>query len=55
MKALSLFLDRISNWKVLLVVIAIYISFPAYFLKNAEQRMTFEKSIQASERHGSDD
>jgi Protein of unknown function (DUF760) len=26
-----------------------------YFLKNAEQRMTFEKSIEASERHGSDD
>ena len=26
-----------------------------YFLRNAEQRMTFEKSIQASERHGSDD
>ncbi|MEO6860102.1 MAG: DUF760 domain-containing protein [Microcoleus sp.] len=26
-----------------------------YFLKNAEQRMTFEKSIQASERHGSED
>lgn len=39
MKALSLFLDRISNWKVLLVVIAIYISFPAYFLKNAETRI----------------
>jgi Protein of unknown function (DUF760) len=26
-----------------------------YFLRNAEQRMTFEKSIQASDRHGSDD
>ncbi|HAT14993.1 MAG TPA: hypothetical protein DGO89_02675 [Microcoleaceae bacterium UBA9251] len=26
-----------------------------YFLRNAEQRMTFEKSLEASERHGSDD
>jgi hypothetical protein len=39
MKTLSLFLDRIANWKVLLVIIAVYVSFPAYFLKNAETRM----------------
>lgn len=39
MKTLSLFLDRIANWKILLVIIAVYVSFPAYFLKNAETKM----------------
>ena len=39
MNALSLFFDRIANWKVLLLIIAIYISFPAYFLKDAETRI----------------
>lgn len=39
MKTLSLFLDRIANWKVLLIIIAVYVSFPAYFLKNAETKM----------------
>jgi len=39
LKTLSLFLDRLSNWKILLVVIAVYISFPAYFLKNAETKI----------------
>ncbi|MEZ4901225.1 MAG: hypothetical protein R2822_05415 [Spirosomataceae bacterium] len=39
MKTLSSFFDRISNWKVLLGTIAVYLSFPAYFFKNAETKM----------------
>ena len=29
-------LDRVANWKSLLLLVALYISFPAYWLKNAE-------------------
>jgi len=39
MKTLSSFLDRISNWKTLLLAIAVYMVFPAYFLKNAETKI----------------
>ncbi|MFN8345928.1 MAG: hypothetical protein U0X91_13035 [Spirosomataceae bacterium] len=39
MKALSLFLERIAHWKVLLLVLAVYVSFPAYFLKDAETKI----------------
>lgn len=30
------FLNRIANWKTLILLLALYISFPAYWLKNAE-------------------
>ncbi len=39
MKALSTFFYRFSNWKILVLLLVLYISFPAYFLKNAEIRM----------------
>jgi len=39
MTTLINFLDRIANWKSLLLLLAIYISFPAYWLKNAETNM----------------
>ena len=39
MKALSRFLNRIANWKTLLVFLVLYLLFPAYILKNAEQRI----------------
>lgn len=29
-------LDRLANWKTLLLLLALYVSFPAYWLKNAE-------------------
>ncbi len=29
-------LDRFANWKILLLLLAVYVSFPAYWLKNAE-------------------
>ncbi|MFD2574523.1 hypothetical protein ACFSUS_28065 [Spirosoma soli] len=37
--ALSAFLYRIASWKTLLLVIALYIVFPAYILKTLEARM----------------
>ena len=39
MKLLSLFLNRIANWKTLLFSLAIYLLFAAYFLKNAENKI----------------
>lgn len=39
MATFSDFLNRIANWKSLLFFLAIYISFPAYFLKNAELKI----------------
>lgn len=39
MKTLSNFLHRIANWKSLVVFLALYISFPAYFLKNDEAKI----------------
>jgi hypothetical protein len=36
MNAITTFLDRIANWKTLLLLLAIYMSFPAYWLNNAE-------------------
>ncbi|GAB2781982.1 hypothetical protein GCM10027275_27220 [Rhabdobacter roseus] len=36
MNALSRFIDRIATWKILIPLLALYISFPAYWLKNAE-------------------
>lgn len=39
MKALSLFLDRMANWKLLLVIFAVYVVFPSYLFKNAETKM----------------
>ena len=33
------FFDRFSNWKTLLIFLALYIMFPAYILKNAEIKM----------------
>ncbi|HEY0109307.1 MAG TPA: hypothetical protein VGB67_06730 [Fibrella sp.] len=36
MTAFSTFPDRIANWKSLILLLAIYVSFPAYWLKNAE-------------------
>lgn len=36
MTILYSFLNRIANWKVLLLLLAAYVSFPAYWLKNAE-------------------
>ena len=37
MNTLALFLNRIASWKSLVVVVILYVSFPAYFLKNAEE------------------
>lgn len=39
MKTLIEFLQRIAGWKSLIVALAVYIVFPAYFLKNAETRI----------------
>lgn len=39
MKALSTFFYQFSNWKTLVLLLVLYIAFPAYFLKNAEIRM----------------
>lgn len=36
MNALSRFLDRIAGWPLLGLLFAIYLSFPAYWLRNAE-------------------
>ena len=33
---LTRFIDRIASWKTLILFFAIYVSFPAYWLKNAE-------------------
>jgi hypothetical protein len=39
MKTLSQFLDRIANGKLLIFLILIYAIFPAYLLKNAEEKI----------------
>ena len=39
MNALLRFLDRISNWKTLLLLLVMYVSFPAYWLKNAGEKI----------------
>ncbi|MFZ4544262.1 MAG: hypothetical protein ACOYOA_09455 [Saprospiraceae bacterium] len=39
MYPISNYLQRLANWKSLLIFLAIYISFPAYFLKNAEAKI----------------
>jgi hypothetical protein len=39
MKSLSNLLNRISNWKTLLLFFAIYMFFNAYLLKNAEEKI----------------
>jgi hypothetical protein len=39
MKTLSQFLDRIANSKLLIFLILIYAIFPAYLLKNAEEKI----------------
>jgi hypothetical protein len=39
MKTLSKFLDRIANGKLLILLFLIYAIFPAYFLKNAEEKI----------------
>ena len=36
MTILTNFLNRIANWKTLVFLLALYISFPAYWLKNTE-------------------
>ncbi len=36
MTTLSNFIDRIANWKTLVFLLVLYVSFPAYWLKNAE-------------------
>lgn len=36
MTTLSNFLNRIANWKTLVFLLILYVSFPAYWLKNAE-------------------
>lgn len=36
MTTLTNFLDRIANWKLLALLLILYLSFPAYWLKNAE-------------------
>ncbi len=36
MTILTNFLNRIANWKTLFLLLVIYMSFPAYWLKNAE-------------------
>ncbi|GAB3718539.1 hypothetical protein GCM10027592_61590 [Spirosoma flavus] len=36
MNSLYNFLNRIANWKTVLLLLSIYLSFPAYWLKNAE-------------------
>lgn len=37
MNTLALFLNRIASWKSLVFLLILYVSFPAYFLKNAEE------------------
>lgn len=39
MKALSFFLNRISNWKTFVAALSIYIFFVGFILKNAENRI----------------
>jgi len=39
MKTLSAFLNRIASWKSLLIFLFIYMLFPGYFLKNAENKI----------------
>jgi hypothetical protein len=39
MRSFTSFLDRIANWKTLLFLLVLYVSFPAYWLKNAEATM----------------
>lgn len=39
MKSFSQFLDRIANSKLLIFLLLIYSIFPAYFLKNAEEKI----------------
>ncbi|WP_428657862.1 hypothetical protein [Runella sp.] len=39
MKKLSTFFYRISNWKILLLLVVLYMMFPGYFLKNAETQI----------------
>jgi hypothetical protein len=39
MKILSQFLERIANGKLLILLFLIYAIFPAYFLKNAEEKI----------------
>jgi hypothetical protein len=39
MKNLSHFFNQNANWKNLLAVLAIYMAFPIYFLKNAESKI----------------
>jgi hypothetical protein len=39
MKSFSRFLNRIANWRVFVLLAAIYVIFPAYLLKNAEQKI----------------
>ena len=36
MTTLTNFLDRIANWKSLVLLLILYVSFPVYWLKNAE-------------------
>lgn len=40
MTILTNFLNRIANWKTLVFMLAVYISFPAYWLKNTEVTIT---------------
>ncbi|MDF7821476.1 hypothetical protein P1X15_27910 [Runella sp. MFBS21] len=39
MNRLASFLNRISNWKTLLGLIIIYLPFPTFFFKNAEEKI----------------
>jgi hypothetical protein len=39
MLSISQFLNKISNWKTLLFFFLVYMSFNAYFLKNAEEKI----------------
>lgn len=39
LNSLSAFLYRIASWKTLLLAVALYVPFPAYFLKNLEAQM----------------
>ncbi len=41
MKNLSNFFYRVSNWKILILLIVLYMLFPGYFLKNAEEQINF--------------
>ncbi|WP_028665202.1 hypothetical protein [Runella zeae] len=39
MNRLASFLNHISNWKTLLVLVILYLPFPTYFFKNAEEKI----------------